>query len=260
MTIETNDKPGEWIATVTGQCAIHGVTESWGAYAGTALEASNKLDDTRASLTEGEHELTTWEPQVGRVFELPHRQELAAAYTPVDEATERSPVEDAATAVYAQIEDLTSHDRLLVLRMAISAEEGNVDHTDDLCQACAEPIAEGYESPNNDDANGIRFCANCTRLEDEEITAEQARDSEHKLTISARARAQIEVDLRRVNEQLRNQANGMAKDMTTLLEDLQTGVRINELGIVQGNGSIIDRLCAQRHTLIEIRRTLEGRP
>ena len=166
MTIETNDKPGEWIATVTGICPIHGATETWGAYGDTAAEARQKLDDTRASLTEGDHELDTWQPQVGRVFELPHR------------------------------------------------------------------LAE--ETPSDD-----------------MYTSSTA--------VNAVARANVDMELRRIGDQLRNLASGIVNDMARLLEDLETGRRVNELGIVQGNGSAIDRLCAQRHTLIEIKRTLEGR-
>lgn len=247
------DKPGEWIATVTAECAIHGITETWGAWGATAAEAQQKLDDTKANFIVGDHELATWEPQVGRVFELPPR----LADPP---PAERDPVEDAATAVYAQIEDLTPDDRLLVLRMAISAEE----HTADLCEACAEPIAEGYESPNNDSANGIRFCANCTRLEDEEIAVEARRHEDEEIlaeqNAAPRTRAYIDADLRRVGDQLRNHANALALDMTSLLDDLKLGFKVHEPGVCQGHGSAVDRLCGQRHTLIEIKRTLEGRP
>lgn len=215
MTTKTT-KP-EWIATVSAECAIHGIRETWMAYGATLTEARQKLNGTRALLTEGDHELYSWEPQVGRIFELPP--------TPAD---------------------------------------------DDLCMACALSIAEGYESPNNDSANDIRFCEKCTAIEDEVIADAMTRDPEHNLFVddtdkaeadnaAARARAQLEADLRRVNDQLRNHANAMANDMTRLLEDLEVGREVNELGIVQGNGSAIDRLCAQRHTLRQIKRTLEGR-
>ncbi len=258
MTTPTPDRPGEWIATVTGICPIHGATETWGAYGDTAAEARQKLDDTRASLTEGDHELDTWQPQVGRVFDLPTSMAEEAA------AGELDPVEEAATAVYAQVEHLSSHDRLLVLRQAINAERVMIDAQidDDLCQACAEPIAAGYESPNNDAANGIRFCESCTAIEDEMIAeAEAEKATPSNLTIGAAeadVRARIDSELRRVKYQMRNLANGIANDMTGLLRDLETGVRINALGIVQGHGSDIDRLCAQRHILIDIKHTLEG--
>ncbi len=90
------------------------------------------------------------------------------------------------------------------------------------------------------------------KAEEEDWNADPTTD------LCARARGMIDADLRRVNDQLHNQANGIAKDMARLLRDLETGVRINELGIVQGSGSDLDRLCAQRHTLIDIKHTLEG--
>ena len=263
MTTTTEIPRPHWIATVVGECAIHGIRETWGAFGATSSEALEELDDTKPALTEGDHELATWDPQVGRVFDLPARM--------AEEATnERDPVEEAAGAVYAQVEHLSSHDRLLVLRMAIKAEEEdwNADPTTDLCEACAEPIAAGYESPNNDTANGIRFCERCTALEDREAAAEAGAYDQlttptewlagKAAQAAARARGMIDADLRRVNDQLHNQATGIAKDMTRLLRDLETGVRINELGIVQGSGSDLDRLCAQRHTLIDIKHTLEG--
>ena len=327
MTTETETpKPGEWIATITGTCAIHGIEETWGAYGATADEARSKLDVDKL---EG-HEIVEWKsahrPTVGRVFELP---KALAEPTPMPSPGMRTPSEIAdtlggirpdltigyhdtgdgqMTIVAERPEDDSDasvlfgvaaghlgwsnpsgdggdwsrydvHDawqddtpihgataRAIVIKLAAVLERELPTGTiPDLCMACAQPIAIGYESTNNDDANGVRFCESCTAIEDEMIAEAEAEVADyHPLggkqaeAVNSAARANIDMELRRVGDQLRNHASALAYDMTRLLDDLATGRRINELGIVQGNGSAVDRLCAQRHTLIEIKRTLEG--
>ena len=329
MTTETKTpKPGEWIATITGICAIHGIEETWGTYGDTSDEARSKLN-IHALEAEG-HELTDWEaPTVGRVFELPKalaeptptpmpspgmrtpseiadtlggiRPDLTIGYHDTGDGqmtiVAERPEDDSDASVlfgvaaghlgwsnpsgdhYGDWPRYDVHDawqentpihgataRAIVIKLAAVLEgELPTGTIPDLCMACAQPIAIGYESPNNDDANGVRFCESCTGIEDEMIAEAEAEVADyHPLggkqaeAVNSAARANIDMELRRVGDQLRNHASALAFDMTRLLDDLATGRRINELGIVQGNGSAVDRLCAQRHTLIEIKRTLEG--
>ena len=70
--------------------------------------------------------------------------------------------------------------------------------------------------------------------------------------------AHIDLTLHRLEEQLANAARGINYDLRSMLNALEAGERINELGVVQGHGAPLDVLCGQRHQLYEIRGLLEG--
>ncbi len=97
-----------WIATVTADCQTHRSSETWGVKGATKTLALQGIEEARAGIHQA-HSLAHWTPVAGKIFSMP---------TP-----EPDPVEQAATAVWAELEHLSREDRLTVLRQAISAED-----------------------------------------------------------------------------------------------------------------------------------------
>ena len=255
METKTNTEDtmsGKWITTVTALCAIHGVKEIWGAYGDTPLEAHNKLNDTRDPLEEAGHELDSWHPIFGRVFELP----LPKRPSFDDSPPTRTPTEIARVLAAGRPDLSISYINTGGNVMCIVADRQLTAVPLDISDtAVFFGVASGHLGWTN--AIGSRFddwpgfdvhdawvrdipiygetaqtilarissvlTAELPRVEDDDET-----DPEHNLfeddkaeAVNSAARANLDMDLRRVNAELYNTARAMANDLTRLLEDLE---------------------------------------
>ncbi len=102
-----------WLATVTAYCDSHKENETWGVKGDTAAEAQDRIALAQEGIM-ADHRLRQYIPSIGKIYPLPIRP---------PEPPEPNPIEEAAVAVAGQLEDLSQHDRLQVLRRAIKADQ-----------------------------------------------------------------------------------------------------------------------------------------
>lgn len=64
-------------------------------------------------------------------------------------------------------------------------------------------------------------------------------------------------DLKQVETDLRRYAVGIINEMQRLIADLDNGMNINELGVLQSRGRDLDSLCGKRQSLLAMKRRLD---